>query len=262
MAPVALSSACAGIPDVPIPDNPTMNDRFFLGVGAFQAETSTEARLDSAAFGLGATLDFEESLGLEDKSFVPFGMSRIRLTDRWRLELEYFQLQRESQSSLDVDIRWGDEVFPISTGLDVRFDVAVARLSLGYAFFRRKDKELGIALGVHQAKIEASLEDSSGNGDLGELFAPLPVASLYGGIALTDTCSLALRVDAFSLEYGAYSGRVLSQGIELVYQPLRHVGLGLGFRSLFVDLEASDGDFRGKIESDFRGPIAFLNVSF
>ncbi len=261
-AALLLLGGCAGIPDLPVPDNPTLNDRFFLGAGGFYARLSTEARLDSGALGVGAMVDFEDTLGLESDLVVPIGTARFRLTDRWRIELEYFQIDRESSGTAGVEIQWGDQVFPVDTGLLALYDVSVLRLSLGYAFFRRRDKELGVALGVHGTRIEAALEDSAGNGDEGKLLAPLPVLSLYGGIALTDRWSVGMHVDAFSLEYEQYSGRVLSNAIDLIYRPLRHVGLGLGYRDLFVDLEADNSDFRGKVESDTRGPVAFLSLNF
>jgi len=253
---------CAGIPDVPAPDNPTLNDRFYLAGGGFYTKVSTQARLDSASLGVGATLDLEESFDLDENLLVPFAMSHLRMDDRWRLELEYFRVKRESNATIDVEIQWGDQLFPVDTGLDALFDIAVLRASLGYAFFRRKDKELGIALGAHVARIEAALEDGAGNGDEGELLAPLPVGSLYAGIALTETFSVNMRFDAFSLDYEEYSGRVLSTGVDMIWQPFRHVGMGVGYRNLLVDLEMDDGEFSGMVDSDFRGPIAFLNVSF
>ncbi len=258
----ALLAGCAGIPDVPIPNNRTLRDRVLLAGGGFYARMSTEARLDSETLGIGADVDFEDHLGLDSEVLVPFGMARVRLDDRWRLEVEYFGVDRESTDTLEVEIQWGDFVFPVDTGLASSFELDVLRFSLGYAFFRRKDKELGLALGVHGAKIDATLADASGNSDEGELLAPLPVASLYGGIALTDTWSVNMRVDAFSLEYEEYDGRVLSNGLDLVWQPHRHIGLGVGYRSLLVDLEADDDDFSGRVESDFRGPVAFLSMSF
>jgi hypothetical protein len=258
---LSLSAGCAGIPDVPVPDNPALTDRFSLSAGGFAARMNTDARLDSS-LGVGASIDFEEALGLEEEMLVPFARSLIRLDQRWRVELEYFQVERDASETLEVEIQWGDQVFPVDTGLDAFYDVSVLRLSVGYAFFRRRDKELGLALGVHGAWIEAGLEDAAGNGDEGRLLAPLPVVSLYGGVALTDTWSVALRVDAFSLDYEEYSGQVLSNGIDLVYQPFRHVGLGVGYRDLLVDLELQDEDFPGKVESDFRGPVAFVNFGF
>jgi hypothetical protein len=257
-----MLASCAGIPDAPVPDNPTLNDRVFVAGGGFYAQLNTDARLDSETLGLGATVDFEDDLGLEQDLLVPFGGARVRLGDRWRLELEYVQFEREGSETIEVEIQWGDIVFPVDTGLSSRFDLSMLRASLGYAFFRRRDKELGIAFGVHGARIEAELSDGGGTAERGEVLAPLPVLSLYGRVALTERWSVGMRADAFSLEYEQYDGRLLSNAVDLVYQPFRHVALGLGYRDLFVDLELDDPDFSGKVESDFRGPVAFLALSF
>lgn len=259
----SILAGCAGIPEAPVPENPTLNDQLLVAAGGFYTEISSEARLDSEFLGLGATIDLEDALDLDENKLVPFGMAHFRLDDRWRFEIEYYRLQRESTETIDIEIQWGDVTFPINTGLEAHFDIQMYRASLGYAFFRRKDKELGIALGLHAARINAELSDESGTTrDKGDLLAPLPVGSLYGGIALTDSWSILMRIDAFSLESEGYDGRLLSNGVDLIYQPFRHIGFGVGFRDLYVDLESSESDYPGKIESNVRGPIAFLTASY
>jgi hypothetical protein len=245
-----------------IPIHPALTDRFFIGLGAFYPSSTTDARLNSPS-GLGTTINFEDTLGLDNSDIVPTGLARWRMSDRWRLELEHFGLNRSNTATLNSDVIWGDQVFPSGSQVDARYDVAITRLSAGYSFFKTPDKEVGIALGFHVTSIEAELAGSGGGGsDTGKVLAPLPVISMYGQVALTDKWAIASRLDAFRLAYEPYEGHVFALGIDVLYQPWRHLGLGLGWRSLEMEVSASKSDWEGALRSVFQGPMAFISTSF
>lgn len=247
--------------DPAVPIHPALSDRFFFGAGVFYSTSTTEARLDSPS-GLGTNVDFEDLLGLDETTWAPQGLARWRMSDRWRLELEYFQVDRSRTRATTEDIDWGDQTFPAGTQVETEFDVAVTRLSCGYSFFKRPDKELGVALGFHVTDIKASLSGSGGNAETGKVLAPLPVLSMYGQVALTDIWALAGRLDWFKLEYDPYRGHIYSLGMDALCQPFRNVGFGLGWRGLEFEVEANKNDWDGQIRSVYSGPIAFLSVSF
>ncbi|MFN0242759.1 MAG: hypothetical protein ACKVWV_07680 [Planctomycetota bacterium] len=244
-----------------IPNHPSLTDRFFLGVGAFAATSTTEARLDSPS-GIGTTVDFEDVLGLESNDLVPQGIARWRFGERWRLELEHFRLDRSNTTQISGEIVWGDETFPVNSTLDTEFNVSVTRLSCGYSFYKRPDKELGIALGFHLMDIEIELSSGSANADDAAALAPLPVVSMYGQCALTDTWAVSSRLDAFRVSYDPYEGHVFSIGLDALFQPWRHVGMGFGWRSLAVEFSAEASDWEGQANSHYQGPIAFVSCSF
>lgn len=243
------------------PLHPALTDKFFFGVGAYLVSSTTQARLDSPS-GIGTSVAFEELLGLDNTSVVPQGLARWRMSDRWRLELEYFELNRSSSRALTQDVNWGDETFPTGATVNAEFNVSVARLSAGYSFFKTPDKELGVALGFHVTTFEAELSNSGGNQDAGKVLAPLPVLSMYGQFALTDIWALTGRMDAFKLSYDPYQGHIYSLGVDAICQPWRHVGFGLGFRTLEMEVSAEGSDWTGAIRTNYTGPILFLAVTF
>jgi hypothetical protein len=245
-----------------IPIHPALTDRFFIGIGAFYPSSTTDARLNSPS-GIGTTVSFEDMLGLDNSDVVPTGFVRWRMSDRWRLELEHFALNRSNTATLNSDIIWGDQIFNAGTQVDARYDVAITRLSAGYSFFKTPDKEVGVALGFHVTSIEAELAGSGGGGsDSGKVLAPLPVISLYGQVALSDRWAIASRLDAFRLAYEPYEGHVFAMGVDVLYQPWRHFGMGIGWRSLEMEVSASKSDWDGAIRSVFQGPMAFISTSF
>jgi hypothetical protein len=247
--------------DPTIPNHPALTDRFFFGLGAYYATSTTEARLDSSV-GIGTNVDFEDLLGLDERTWSPQGIARFRLSHRWRLELEYFQVDRSNSRLLAEDIDWGDETFPAGTEVETEFNIAVARLSAGYSFFRTQDKEVGIGLGFHITDIEAKLSGTGGSAESGALLAPLPVISLYGQFALTDIWAVASRLDVFRISYDPYEGSISSIGLDLLCQPWNHFGFGFGWRGLEFEAKAEGSDWEGSVRTQFSGPIAFLSFSF
>jgi hypothetical protein len=47
-----------------IPRHPVLTDRFYVGIGAFFPQTTTQAQLQNNHTGLGTTIDVEQSLDI------------------------------------------------------------------------------------------------------------------------------------------------------------------------------------------------------
>lgn len=261
IAAASLAAAAANAADGIIPEHPALQDRFYLGAGLFSPQTATSAQLQSR-LGVGANIDFENALGMTTSESVPAGFARWRLGQRWRIEAEYFELNRSGHKQIDRDIQWGDTVYPVNAQLDSSFKFSDLRLSAGYSFFRRTDKEVGVGLGLHVARYDISLSANSLGTESNAVTAPLPVLSVFGQFALTERWAIGARMDRFILRYQEFDGSVSALGLDLMYQPFRHVGFGLGSRALLIDMAATDGGRTLKFKQSFQGPLIFMNVSF
>ncbi|SRR3954463_1724327 len=261
-AGVLLLAAGAASADDTTPEHPALRDRFYFGAGMFLPQTATSAQLQNSRTGVGANVDFENALGMATDKSVPIALARWRINQRWRVEAEYFELNRSAQKVIDRDIQWGDTTYPVNAQLNSRFNFSDLRVSAGYSFFRRPDKEVGVAAGLHIAQYEVSL---SGNGSATEssaITAPLPVLSIFSQFALTDRWALAARMDRFVLKYDTFDGSVSAVGLDVMYQPFRHVGFGVGTRALYIDASADSERRTAKFRQSFQGPLFFMNVSF
>jgi hypothetical protein len=245
-----------------IPEHAALKDRFWIGAGIFHAKTATSAQLDSANLGVGSNIDFEHALGMDKTSTSPFAFARMRFGERWRVELEYFELNRSGSRVIDRTIQWGDNVYTVNTQLESRFEFADLRVSAGYALFRSPDKELGVAFGVHATSYDVTLNGQVVGQHQEDVIAPLPVLSLYGQFALTERWAVSSRLDRFSLSYEKFDGSLTALGVDLLYQPFKHVGFGAGFRSLFIELNIADERKNLKFEQSFQGPVLFMSASF
>jgi hypothetical protein len=244
-----------------IPNNPALNDTWFFGLGATFMNSSTQAELKSGA-GAGAIVDFEDAFGLAKNDWAPEGLARWRFSERWRVEFEYFSFNRENSKTTAQDITWGNTTIPAGTQVNAKFDVSDIRLSCGYSFFKTQDKELGVALGLHVMNFDAELSTSGGSAGEGKVTAPLPVASMFGQFALTDEWSVGGRLDVLRIEYQPFYGNIISVGVDALWQPWRHWGFGLGWRTLQVSGGLSSSDWDGSINTTYTGPIAYVTSSF
>jgi hypothetical protein len=245
-----------------IPNHPALNDRFSFDLGGFYFQTSTQASLAGSSGGGGVFIDFENALGLEERNWGGIGGFLWRMTERWRLEGEYFQLDRSASRTLSKQIEWGNQVYPVGATVNSSYDFSDARVGVGYSFFKRRDKELGVGVGLHVATFKASIQSSGVGAEAADVLAPLPVLSFYGAFALTDQWAVRMRGDWLSLSYDAYSGDVRNMAIDVLYQPFRHVGFGLGMRSLAIDLTVDKADWVGRARTVFTGPTLYMTVSF
>jgi len=245
-----------------VPLHPALQDRWTFGAGFFFPSTTTQASLTSNSTGLGTSVDFEDTLDMERSKTVPTLYGRWRINQRWRIDAEYFQLNRSSERVIDRTIQWGDQVFAANTSVASKFDFSDLRVSAGYSFFRTPDKELGVGLGLHMAWYDVSLNGPATSGEGQDVLAPLPVLSLYGNFALTDRWAVGARLDRFSLDYDKFSGGLTNLALDLQYQPFRHVGFALGYRGLFIKAEVEDDRVTGKFRQTFSGPMVSMNVSW
>jgi len=259
--PVTAARAEAA-PAEPIPNNPALNDSFNFYLGIYAPRSAVSASLTPPGGGTGVAVDFENSLGLAERSVTGVSGFMWRFTKRWRLEVDYFRLNRDASRTLNQDIEWNGVTYPIGTTVESTFDFYDVRASAGYSFFKTTDKELGVGIGLHLSSIKASINASGVGNEAGDVLAPLPVLSLYGQFALTDEWGLRLRTDWFSLTYGDYSGDLNSAAIDILYQPFRHVGFGFGVKRYMLDAEINATDYHGRARVAFNGPEAFVMASF
>lgn len=261
LAAIALAAAATPVA-AQVPLHPALEDRWTFGVGFFFPSTTTQAQLISNATGLGTSVDFEDTFDMDRSKTVPTFYARWRINPRWRIDAEYFQLNRSSERVIDRQINWGDQVFPVNTSIQSTFDFSDLRVSGGYSFFRTPDKEVGVGLGLHMAWYDVSLRSPATSGEGQDVLAPLPVLSLYGNFALTDRWAMGTRLDRFSLNYDKFSGGLTSLALDVQYQPFKHVGFLFGYRGLIIRAEVEGDRVTGKFRQTFQGPVLAMNVSW
>jgi hypothetical protein len=239
-----------------------LNDKVFVQLGGFFPEVSSQAQLDSSSLGVGTSVDFQSLLGMSSRASAGDGALRVRLGERWRIEASYFQLTQNGDKAIDRNINWGDTTYPINTQLTSKLQFSDLRISAGYSIFKTSDKEVGAGLGLHVLGYKAEIRSTTLGSESTDVLAPLPVITVYGQFALDDQWSVSARLDRLSLTSGQYSGGITVMGLDLLYQPFRYVGFGLGYRSMFMNFEDTSGKLTARLNQSLQGPGLFLTASF
>jgi hypothetical protein len=249
-------------PSASTPQHRLLNDRFRFSLGGYRAESTTEARLSTATGGAGADVNFEDLLGLEKIRLIGEASMYWRFAERWRVDLGYWSLNRSGVRTLEADVEWGGNNYTAGTVVNSNYKISDLRAAVGYSFFRRPDKELGVGAGLHRAGIGTSI-DAAGFGATNQsVTAPLPFLMLYGNFALTDTWALSLRSDWLSLSYDKYSGGIRATAVDFVYQPFTHWAFGFGVHSLTLKLDVNNPSSQLQTRLVFQGPAAFASFSY
>jgi opacity protein-like surface antigen len=241
--------------------NPGLQDAFTLEVGAYDPKVKTTAHLDST-LGPGTSVSFEDDLGLDDRKVNAAILGRLRLGERWRIEAEYFALNRSGTRVINRTINWGGNIYPVGIVVNSEFDSDIYRLSGGYSFVKNTQAELGVALGLHVTDFTMSLAGANVARRTGDALAPLPTIGFYGSYAFTPRWLLSGRVDFFSLKYNDYDGSLVNAVAGVDYRFTRNFGIGLGYRYVDYDLDVTKSSFSGGVKYQFSGPMLYAVGSF
>lgn len=242
--------------------NPGLQDGFTLEVGAYAPTVKTTARLDSVTLGTGTSISFEDDLGLDDRKIQAAVLGRLRLGERWRIEGEYFALNRSGTRSISKTINFGGNVYPVGIVVNSEFDSDIYRLSGGYSFVKTTQAELGVALGLHVTDFAMSLAGANVSRRTADALAPLPTIGVYGSYALTPRWLLSGRADFFSFSYSDYDGSLVNLVAGVDFRFTRNFGVGLGYRYVDYDLDVTRSSFSGNVQYEFSGPVLYLIGSF
>ena len=251
-------------------DSPNLlEQRFFVALGTYVVDTSTDVRLDGE-LDEGTAFDWEQSFGEGD-------VTRFRLDSQWRfadrhmLRATWFSSSREHSRVLDEDVEWGDETFPASARAQGEFNFDVYELAYEYAFLERDNYEIAASIGVHYTELELTLsaeaEASGGTlaadiSETGNVGAPLPVIGLRGLWALPRDFWIDLSAQYFALEIDEYDGSLVNLRAIVLWQPSQWLGIGLGYDRFAVDLDVTKDRFDGSLDWTYQGPMIFYSVGF
>ena len=245
-------------------------ERCSINLGVFITDLDSEFRLDSKRSGLGTVIDLENSLGLEETTevFRVDALCRLGQSRRHRLDFSYFDLSRDATRKIERDIQFGDETFSVATTVDSSFDLRIFKGAYTYSLLQNEHFDIGASLGLHVMDFEVSLSDSGlGTAAREGITAPVPVIGLRGAFAFTPKLIFKESIEFFWIEYGGYSGRLVDINIALEYNAWKHLGFGIGYDSVRIDIDA-DGDdllgdnLLGSVEFDYSGLQLYGKIYF
>lgn len=248
----------------------TPQDTYWGELSYFYPTIDSTARLDvTGTRRPGSSIRLEDELDLADRKGTPYVTLGMRLGQDWRIEFEYYRLDRSASHTLSRNIDWGDVTFPVGVRLDSTFNTSVYRLTGGYSFYKTPQAEAGGALGLHVTEFKSALSGQglgpSGAGfqrEARDTLVPLPTLGLYGSWMFTPQLQVRGRVDYLSLNYNEYDGSLINTLVALDWRFAKNWGVGVGYRYVDYKVEATSSKWTGEINYKFRGPTLFVNAGF
>lgn len=247
-----------------------VEQRVNLSLGAFMVDTDTRVRADGTANVRGTDINLDRTFGFGDQDRFRFD-GYWRFAQRHKVRLMYFSSRSEESRTISEPIEFQGTTYPIDALVDARFNTDVLELAYEYAFLRRDSFEIAASLGLHNLKVStrlrASASSTAGAGGL-ELSeeakgnGPLPVLGLHGIWAFSDRLYLDAQAQFFGLKFDEYDGHLQDYKLTLVWMPIEHVGIGVGYNDFSTRLDVDADDFNGRLQFDYGGAIAFVTVAF
>lgn len=250
----------------------SLDDKFWLEVSAYWASVDSSIRVEPRnATVPGTTIDFENDLDLDDSKALPAIYAGARLGGNWVIGAEYYSLSRKSTVNVPRDIVFDDVTYPLNASVSSKFSSDIYRFTVGYAFYKTDDAEIGGAIGLHATDFEARLtgEARVGTGPTIQVvsrrrkaFAPLPTLGLFGSVRVAPQVTATARADYLSLSVDDYDGRLLNAQAAITYRVFDNVGIGAAYRYVDYKVDAKRDDWQGRLRYEFNGPAVFLQAGF
>lgn len=246
-----------------------LENPFYLGLGGYIIDTDTEVRLDGDA-GKGTVIDWEKNFGGGDVTRFRFD-GQWRFADRHKVRSMWFSSSRDGSRTLEEEINWGDETFPVNARVDAEFSFDIYELAYEYAFLRRENYEVTGSFGLHYTEMDLTLSakaessggtlqrDISENGNVG---APLPVIGLRGLWALPHDFWIDAQAQYFALQIDEYDGSITDLRLLVTWQPKTWLGIGIGYNQFTIDVDVEKNSFDGSLDWTYEGPMLFYSASF
>ncbi len=251
--------------------HPLLSHDISIGLGWFHPNTNSSVLFNgSITEPNNDEIDLEDEFHFSQQDNVFLGSINWRFSTSFVLSYEYLALNRESTAVLGRDIHWNEYVFGAGSTASARFDVSIHRLFLGYSFIQQRHYELGAGLGMHLLDLDASISGTAQINDdtfsdtvsSNDLLAPLPNIGVYAAYAFNRHWLVSGRYDWFSINTGEYDGSLHSSALNLHYQALKNIGIGIGYQYFNIDITADKPDWNGSARFSYTGPKLFLTASF
>jgi len=244
-------------------------ERLSINFGGFLTGLNNDIQLGSQTVGLGVIINVEDALGLETTSTVLRSEVHYNFGKRRRhtAGLEYFGLFRNALKVLESDIEIGDQIFPVGTEVDSRFNLQIYKAKYSYAYFQDKRVKLDASFGLFVMPITFSASALNLKETATDFVAPLPVLGIGSTFAITPKLYLEQNVDFLYLKISNFKGLITDVNFRVEYNAWKHVGFGTGLNTFRLNIDAYGKDykyfdFKGSLKTSYAGLLFYAKYYF
>ena len=250
--------------------HPYLTDKFVIYAGGFFPKLNFVAQIDGSIGGENIAIDFEEEFNLPTSDEIFNGELNWRYHENWSLRTQYFNGGRNNTATLERDIEWGDEVFPIGTSATATTDMEIIRLFFGRKLESRDNVDGGIGLGVHHLNVGAAIQGTiiiDGTPFTGQKrrvaeSAILPNIGAWYSVSWHEDWAFTSRIDWLEASIGDVRGSIINLSAGFNYQMFSNFGVGLSYQDFTLRLRLNEDFWRGRLKLSYRGAFAYFTVNW
>ena len=223
----------------------------------------------------GVSFDAEELFGL-DKARVVLraeAMYRPGKSLRHQFDISYSSFHRSGSAGLSEEIEINGVTYPVGVQVESVFNFDLIRGTYSYALLQDERMRVALGLGVYAVPLRYELDIRTTGGQTNvqgaDVTLPLPALALKGAFQLVPKLFLDAGINAMYLEISDFKGSLVEANVSLEYRPWKHVGFGLGYSGMAVEVEQDSedskypgGNFVGKVDVSFNGLMLYGKFSF
>jgi len=219
-------------------------------------------------------IDLEDSLGLAGNDSILRLDGYWRFARKHRLKFGYYAFDRAATKAIVEDLIIDGETWYAGALVKTDWTMDFYTISYLYSFYQGKQWEIAGFLGTYWVRTKAALTLAAGLdrppvGNLppggpedllvGDRFesetfeGPLPLLGLSFDCYITPKWMATFRAGYFQLTIDQFKGKILNLGANIEYQFTRLFGLGLGYDSFNLNVEAEDKGSFAEIDYNYHG---------
>ncbi len=244
----------------------SINPRYYVWAGMYFPNMNTSLRVDSK-IGIGTEIGLEDDLNLSEDLGVFRLDGMIRLTENSQLAFTYTGIKRDRSVVLEKDIKFGDTIFSVNSGVKYKFNVDYIGATYRYNFFNERNWNAGLSGGARAVIINTSIRSQINNLNRGReasYTAPAVLFGVHGSAYLTPRLLARYSLELFYLKIEDIRINIIESNASVHYFIFKNVGLGLAYSTNNYRLTNLPlwGDSEGKVNFEFGGLNMYLTSRF
>lgn len=240
-------------------------DRFAIYLGALYLwDTEMDVSVVGSRTPLGATINFERDLNLEESVTSPRIGGYYRFNPHHRVDFSWYKIDQNGSRTIGRELSFDDRVYFAGAHVTSSINTEVGLLAYTWSFHHTDKVEIAASLGAYALRYEVELTERTRPIIAEEsVTAPLPVVGIFVDYSVNNNWHVMFDFKTFSLELDSDTrGSVDEVQLSLEYRPLDNGVVGIGTNVLNVNLKLKDDDARWSVSGIYRGAQAYLGFRF